>query len=479
MSIAYSKDDKLSIIVNEAGYRSTPSVLSLNDNEFLVGIPAKQNLIRNSKNTILFAKHFVGKSLDSCQDLVQRLDCEVKSANETEISFVVEDKEISLCDAIKKQLEYLNELAKTSLSAKECNAVLSIPCHFSKEQSEFLKSCAQKAGFNVLRMIRNPAAACLGYDLEDDNSANDANVLVYQMGGNSIEVALVNITNGLFRITDSLNITNIGGDAFTQLVVDILCEEFQKKHKSDPRGNKRSLFKLKANAEELKMILSTMERAHCSIDALYDGVDFDYYLTRQRFETSCNKIYPQILQPIDDLLQKNNLTDSQIDKVILTGAATKMCRLQALIKQKFDETKVLNYQSTDEVIALGCAKQCSIILNSKYQKTADKDSFFKCLSNPIYYKLGNSGEKVLLLKEKRPLPIRNTVTFDFNLNEPTMTIIENDKDLVKIDLKAFKTTEITLMIQIKMNETIEATITETATNERISVFLNSETSVEP
>jgi molecular chaperone DnaK (HSP70) len=147
------------------------------------------------------------------------------------------------------------------------------------------------------------------------------------------------------------------------------------------------MFKLKANAEELKMILSTMERAHCSIDALYDGTDFDHYLTRQRFESGCGKLYQQILQPIDDFLQANKLTEGQIDKVILAGAATKMCRLQALISQKFGESKLLNYQSPDEIISIGCAKQCALITNSKHQKTVDQDSFFKCLSRPIFYKV--------------------------------------------------------------------------------------------
>jgi molecular chaperone DnaK (HSP70) len=147
------------------------------------------------------------------------------------------------------------------------------------------------------------------------------------------------------------------------------------------------MFKLKANAEELKMILSTMERAHCSIDALYDGIDFDYYLTRQRFESACAKLYQQILQPIDELLQANKLNEAQVEKVILAGAATKMCRLQALISQKFGESKLLNYQSPDEVISLGCAKQCALITNSKYQKTVKQDSFFKCISNPVYYRV--------------------------------------------------------------------------------------------
>jgi molecular chaperone DnaK (HSP70) len=89
----------------------------------------------------------------------------------------------------------------------------------------------------------------------------------------------------------------------------------KRKHKSDPRSNKRSFAKLKSNAEEIKHILSTMERAHCSIECLYDGVDFDYYLTRQRFEGACNKIYQEIFQPIDDLLSENKLTISQIKQV--------------------------------------------------------------------------------------------------------------------------------------------------------------------
>jgi molecular chaperone DnaK (HSP70) len=166
MCIAYSRDDKLSIIVNEAGYRTTPAVLSLTDEEYLVGIPAKQNLIRNSKTTILYTKHFIGKSIESVEirDFVQRLDCEVKSPRENEIAFVVEDKELSVCDAIDKQLKYLNgkpktliflktskplyrflnsnysiDLAKTSLSVKDCNVVLSAPCYFTKEQCEYLK----------------------------------------------------------------------------------------------------------------------------------------------------------------------------------------------------------------------------------------------------------------------------------------------------------------------------------------------------
>lgn len=134
-----------------------------------------------------------------------------------------------------------------------------------------------------------------------------------------------------------------------------------------------------------------MERAHCSIDALYDGIDFDYHITRQRFEGACNKIYGQVLEPVDTLLKRNSLVEAQINQVIICGAATKMCKLQALIKSKFNDAKLLNYQSADEVIALGCAKQCRIMSSSKAvpAKTSsiEQDSLFKCLSSPMYLKV--------------------------------------------------------------------------------------------
>ena len=100
------------------------------------------------------------------------------------------------------------------------------------------------------------------------------------MGGSDIEVTLIDVINGLYRRVDSLSTFEIGGDTFTEIVINILCEEFKRKHKSSPIDNKRSMSKLKSNAESLKSILSTMERAHCSIDALFDGTDFDYYLDR-------------------------------------------------------------------------------------------------------------------------------------------------------------------------------------------------------
>jgi heat shock protein 1/8 len=127
----------------------------------------------------------------------------------------------------------------------------------------------------------------------------------------------------------------------------------------------------------------------CSkIDALFDGIDFDYYLTRQRFEGACSKLYQQALDPIDNILQANNLSVNQIDQVIISGGSTKMCKLQSLIKQKFSDAKLMFQLSPDEIISMGCAKQCALIKARKVKKTiAKEDLSFKCLSKPINIKV--------------------------------------------------------------------------------------------
>lgn len=176
-----------------------------------------------------------------------------------------------------------------------------------------------------------------------------------------------------------------------------------------------------------------MERAHCSIDALYDGIDFDFHLTRQRFESACTRVYQQILQPIDDLLKKNNLDQDNVDRVVICGAGTKMCRLQLLLKQKFGENKLLNYLSPDEIIALGNAKQCALISNSKLKKSSENDRIFKSLSSPVFLQVSENSDKILIAKKNTPLPLKRNFNLEFDLASPKLVFLEeNNKILANV-----------------------------------------------
>jgi len=480
MKIAFVRDENRSIIVNETGDRSTPSIFAINDSEISIGLPAKQNMIRNAKNTMLHSKHLFANDLSKVdENILKKNQSEIKINEHEEIVFSVEKDgepiDLTLSEVVEKQLTFLYDLAKSSLNVKQHDAVLSVPCYFTTQETEFLKKRAENTGFHVLRMIKNPIAACLAYDIEEDVSVANLS-LVYQIGGNSVEVSLVNVNNGLYRILDTKAVKNIGGDKFTDLIVDLCIDEFNRKNRSTPfsKNNKRSLSKLKSSAEDLKHILSTMERAHASIDALYEGIDFDYYLPRQRFEGVCGRLYEQVLAPIDEILEANNIEHNRVNQVIMVGAPSKMCRLQTLIKQKFNGSKILNTQSPDEIIALGCAKQCSLISNSKHMKEIQNtDLIFKCTSKPIFLKVGNSPDYLSVCKANAPFPIKRTLSLQLDLAEPVLTLLEsNERLLAKIDLKEFKTKEIVFNFNIKMNGLIEVSVTETSSKKKLSAFLN-------
>lgn len=476
MQIAYVRDENRSIIVNETGDRWTPSIFAVNDTEFSVGLPAKQNMIRNSQNTVLHSKHYLSNDLNKVQEnIVKKNQCQVKMNDHNELVFSLQKEgepfDLTLTEVVEKQIQFLADLARSSMNAKELKTVLSVPCYFTEEETQTLKKCAEKVGFHVLRVIKNPVAACLAYDIEEDNTS--ANVsLVYQLGGNSVEVSLVSLNNGLYRIIDSKSIKNVGGDNFTDLIADICADEFKRKNRCNPKENKRSVSKLKSSAEDLKHILSTMERAHCTIDALFEGIDFDYYLNRQRFEAVCGRLYEQVLAPIDELLAANNV--DRINQVILVGAATKMCKLQSLIKTKFDGSKILNTQSPDEIIALGCAKQCALISNSKHMKEIQNtDLTFKCTSKPIFLKNGSCPDYIKICQANAPFPIRRNYSLNIDLADPILTLQESEgKEIAKINLKEFKTKAITFSFNIKMNGQVEVSVTEVSCNKKLTAILN-------
>lgn len=477
MKIAFVRDETRSIIVNEDGNRYTPTITAINDTEFSIGLPAKQNMIRNAQNTILHAKHYMCNDLTKVHEMVSRKNrCEVKMNENNELVFSVErgeePYELTLAKCIERQLQFLVDLAKSSLKAKETNTVLSVPCYFTEEETNFLRTCAENAGFHVLRVIKNPVAACLAYD-QEDNIANTKTTLVYQLGGNSVEVSLVTLNNGLYRVIDSRHLKNVGGDKFTDLIVDILADEFKRKNRCDPRENKRSMSKLKSSAEDLKHILSTMERAHCTIDALFDGIDFDYYLNRQRFEGVCGRLYEQVLAPIDEILSANGLTNG-INQVILAGAATKMCKLQSLIMQKFENSKLLNTLAADEIIALGCAKECSLVSNSKHMKDIiSTDLTFKCTSQPIFLVNGNSPDFTRICTANTPFPLRRNYDLTIDPSNPVLRLQESDeKVLAKINLKEFNTKAITFGFNIKIDGQVEVSVTEKSSNKKLTAVLN-------
>ena len=166
------------------------------------------------------------------------------------------------------------------------NTVITVPLDFTKKQRESIKKCAITAGFNVSQIISETAAATLAYGILPQESFKG---LIFRCGGSSLTCSIISVNNGIMNVIKSLT-KEVGGEEVTDLLIELLAQEFKRKNKADPRETKRGKMKLKINAENVKHVLSTLDNANCYIESLYEGIDFNANVSRSRFELEMSKV---------------------------------------------------------------------------------------------------------------------------------------------------------------------------------------------
>lgn len=237
--------------------------------------------------------------------------------------------------------------------------VVSVPTHLSEKSRKVLCTAAQNVGFHVLQVITNPASACLAYDVLQDSEP--CNILVYRMGNVSTEATILRAEDGFLSIKHTIHEGNLGGKKFTELLVDYIAKEFFQKYKLDPNESKKTMAKLFQHAENVKHILSNMQTAHIFVESLMDGVDFSHNISRARYENLFASIVPLYRKPLTTLLAEANFDIGDIQKIILCGGGMKIPKMKTEISSMFPNAKLLSGLNEDEVLALGCVKQASII----------------------------------------------------------------------------------------------------------------------
>lgn len=244
---------------------------------------------------------------------------------------------------------------------KETNhtAVLSVPLHFTQNARKNLSETAEKAGFDVLQIISDPAAAALAYNI-GQNTDDTENVIIYRIGGISADVTLLKSVNGLYEVIGTIHEDSAGSNKVTELLVEYIAKEFYQKYKLDPHESRRTMSKLYPHAEMSKHVLSSMGSAHIFIESLMDGVDFSHNLSRARFENILFSHLDVLKKPVTDLLEQTNFS-GKIDKIILCGGGMKIPKFQSTIQSMFPEAELLNQINPDEVMALGCARQAALV----------------------------------------------------------------------------------------------------------------------
>ncbi|XP_041833489.1 heat shock 70 kDa protein 14 [Melanotaenia boesemani] len=412
--VAIFKDGRADVVANDAGDRVTPAVVGYRDTEQIVGIAAKQGRVRNAANTVVKVKQVLGRRFDDPETQTHKTEtkCQVVNREEKpyyEITAGENPEYVAPEDVAKLIFNKMKETAQSALGSDVTESVITVPFEFERAQRRALREAAEAAGFHVLRMIHEPAAALLAYNIGQDSSSGKSHVLVYKLGGTSLSVTVLQINGGMFRVLSTHTDHSIGGESFTQALAQYLASEFKRTFKHDVSGNARAMLKLMNSADMAKHSLSSLGSANCFVDSLHDGIDFECNVSRARFELLCSSLFNKSIQPIRSLLEEAGLPAENINKVVLCGGSARIPRLQHLIREMFPDVELLNSAPPDEVIAMGAAVEAGLLVGRDGLTSEDESITVDVSATDILLKeVDESGAETftVLLPSGTPLPAR-------------------------------------------------------------------------
>lgn len=398
----------------------TPAVVGYRDTEQIVGIAAKQGQVRNAANTIVKVKEVLGRSFSDpeTQSHSVRTKCQVVNRDEKpyyQITVGEQSQFVAPEDVAKLIFYKMKETAQSALGSDVRDAVITVPFEFAQAQKQALRDAAEAAGFHVLRLIHEPAAALLSYNIGQESSSGKSHVLVYKLGGTSLSVTVLQVSGGMYRVLNTQTDHSIGGESFTQALAQHLAAEFQRTFKHDVSGNARAMLKLMNGADMAKHSLSSLGSANCFVDSLHDGIDFECNVSRARFELLCSSLFNRSIRPVRSLMEESGLSASSINTVVLCGGSARIPRLQQMIREMFPDVDLLSSAPPDEVIAVGAALQAGLLLGKDVTGQDHESVTVDVSAADILIKEVDDGGAELftvLLPSGTPLPARRHHVLD-------------------------------------------------------------------
>ncbi|XP_076023516.1 heat shock 70 kDa protein 14 [Genypterus blacodes] len=454
--VAVFKDGRADVVANDAGDRVTPAVVAYRDTEQIVGIAAKQGRIRNATNTVVKVKQVLGRSFEDPETNTHKSESKCPVVNRAEkphyeITAGDHTQYVTPEHVAKLIFHKMKETAQSALGSDVTEAVITVPFEFAHAQKRALRDAAEAAGFHVLRLIHEPAAALLAYDIGQEAPSGKSHVLVYKLGGTSLSVTVLQVNGGMFRVLNTQTDHSIGGESFTQALAQHLAAEFKRSFKHDVSTNARAMIKLMNGADLAKHSLSTLGSANCFVDSLHDGIDFECNISRARFELLCSSLFNKSIQPIRALLEKAQLSTSDINKVVLCGGSARIPRLQQMIRDMFTDVELLSSAPPDEVIAVGAALEAGLLVGRENLIPEEElDTVDTSASDILVKEVNDSGEEMfsVLLPSGTPLPARRHHTLSGCGRLPSLCVeiyqrfnCEQPEKLAQIVLRDLQPTE--------------------------------------
>ncbi|NYT03737.1 MAG: molecular chaperone DnaK [Candidatus Methanofastidiosa archaeon] len=350
------------VIPNAEGGRTTPSVVGVSSKgEWLVGRVAKNQIVSNPENTAYSVKRFIGRRHDEVDSEKRIIQYTITPGNNQEVRIVLGGKDYTPEELSAKILKKMKDDAEAYLGEKITEAVITVPAYFNDSQRKATKDAGEIAGLKVLRIINEPTAATLAYGLDKQH---EQTVLVYDLGGGTFDVSILEIGDGVFEVKSTNGDTHLGGDDWDQRIVEWLVEEYKKQYGKDITKDKMAMQRLKEAAEKAKIELSGL--AETSINLPYLTADetgpkhLELSLSRSKFEAMTKDLLERTMKPIQQAMTDAKVEPEDIDSILLVGGSTRMPQVYNYVKQYFAKEPRRDI-NPDECVAIGAGIQGGVL----------------------------------------------------------------------------------------------------------------------
>ncbi|KAJ2731766.1 Heat shock protein ssb1 [Coemansia sp. BCRC 34962] len=491
--VAVWEGERVEIIANEQGNRTTPSYVAFTDSERLVGDAAKNQSAMNPHNTVFDAKRIIGRRFDepSVKRDIQNWPFKVVDKNEQpyiEVQFQGETKTYSPQEISAMVLVKMKEVAEAKLGKVVKKAVITVPAYFNDAQRNATKDAGTISGLDVLRIINEPTAAAIAYGL-DSKQAAERKVLIFDLGGGTFDVSLLTIAGGIFSVKATAGDTHLGGEDFDNTLVEHFKEDFKKKHQKDISGDARALRRLRTACERAKRTLSSLARTTIEVDSLFDGVDYQATITRAKFEELNSAHFQKTIDPVAQVLKDAAVSKKEVDDIVLVGGSTRIPKVQALLQEFFDGKELNKSINPDEAVAHGAAVQGAVLTGTADASKTDD----LLLLDVVPLSLGvemQGGIMAVVVPRNTPIPTNkqrvfttcadNQTSVEFPIYEGERPMTKDNNLLGNFDLTGIipaprGTPELEVTFDIDANGILKVTSVDKASGRKANITISNAT----